>query len=272
MTAILAREIQESMRSRWFLAMTAVFCALALGVSYLSFAGTNALGFAGFNRTVAGLLNLMLLFVPLMGLVIGALGLSGEREDGTLGYLLAQPVGRFSVYAGKFLGQGASLVLAVGLGLGLAGLVVAWSSGPGGAGAFGMLAAVAVLLGAASLGLGFLVSVRSASRMRALAYALVLWVVFEFAVDALAVGAVTAGWFGPEGLLYLSLANPVQSAKVVCLLALSAKLEILGPSGIHAVRTFGTTGAMLLFCGGLALWALVPAGIGWLTFRRMNVR
>ena len=61
MTALLAREIQESMRSRWFLAMTAVFCAMALGISYLSFSGTGALGFAGFNRTVASLLNLMLL-------------------------------------------------------------------------------------------------------------------------------------------------------------------------------------------------------------------
>ncbi|HZL72671.1 MAG TPA: ABC transporter permease subunit [Planctomycetota bacterium] len=272
MTAIVAREIQDSMRSRWFLAMTGVFCALALGVSYLSFAGANSLGFAGFNRTVASLLNLMVLFVPLMGLLIGALGLSGEREDGTLGYLLAQPVGRFSVYAGKFLGQGLSLVLAVGLGLGLAGLVVGWNAGPAGASAFGMLALVAALLGAASLGVGFLVSVRSATRMRALAYALVTWVVFEFALDALSVGMVTAGWLGPQGLLFVSFANPVQLAKILCLMSLSAKLEVLGPSGIYAVKTFGYAGSMLMLGGGLALWALIPAGLGWLTFRKMNVR
>jgi Cu-processing system permease protein len=272
MTAILAREIQESMRSRWFLALMAVFCALALGVSYLSFAGANALGFAGFNRTVASLLNLMLLFVPLMGLLIGALGLAGEREDGTLGYLLAQPVSRLSVYAGKFLGQGLSLVMAVGLGLGLAGLVVGWHAGADGAGAFATLAAAAVLLGGASLGVGFLVSVRSATRMRALAYALVLWVVFEFALDAVAVGLVTAGWCGPQGLLAVSFSNPVQLAKVFCLLSLSEKLEVLGPAGVGAVKTFGRTGSLLLFGGGLAAWALVPAGLGWLTFRRMNVR
>ena len=272
MTAILAREIRDSMRSRWFLALTGVFCALALGVSYVSFAGANSLGFAGFNRTVAGLLNLMVLFVPLMGLLIGALGLSGEREDGTLGYLLAQPVGRFSVYAGKFFGQGLSLVLAVGLGLGLAGLVVGWNAGPGGAAAFGMLALVAALLGAASLGIGFLVSVRSATRMRALAYALLLWVTFEFALDALSVGLVTAGWLGPKELLFASFANPVQMAKILCLLSLSAKLEVLGPSGIYAVKTFGTFGSLLLFGGGLAAWALVPAGLGWLAFRKLNVR
>lgn len=272
MTAILARELQESMRSRWFLAMTAVFCALALGISYLSFSGTGALGFAGFNRTVASLLNLMLLFVPLMGLLVGALGLSGEREDGTLAFLLAQPVGRFEVYAGKFCGQGMSLMLAVGLGLGLAGLVVGWSAGPGGAAAFGTLALAAVLLGAASLGIGLLVSVRSASRMRALAWALLLWVIFAFALDGLSVGLVTSGACGPRSLLFLSFANPVQLAKVLCLLALSAKLEVLGPSGIYAVKTFGTAGALAIFSGGLAAWALVPAAFGWLAFRRMNVQ
>jgi Cu-processing system permease protein len=272
MTAILAREIQESMRSRWFLALTGVFGALAMGISYVSFAGANALGFAGFDRTAAGLLNLMLLFVPLMGLLIGAMGLSGEREDGTLGYLLAQPVGRFQVFAGKFIGQCLCLVMAVGAGLGLAGLVVGWKAGSSGAGAFGALAGVAVLLGAASLGVGFLISVRASSRMRALAYALVLWVLLEFALDAVSVGLVTTGTVGPRGLLYLSFLNPVQTAKVLCLLPLSAKLEVLGPSGIHAVKSFGASGAIALFAGTLAAWALVPAALGWLTFRRMNVR
>ena len=272
MNAILAQEIRDSMRSRWFQAMTGVFCALALGVSYLSFAGTNSLGFAGFNRTVASLLNLMVLFVPLMGLLIGALGLSGEREEGTLGYLLAQPVGRLAVYSGKFLGQGLSLVLAVGLGLGVAGIVVGWNAGQGGAGAFGVLALVAALLGAASLGLGFLVAVTSATRMRALAYALLLWVVFEFALDAVSVGLVTAGWLGPKGLLYASFANPVQLAKILCLLSLSPKLEVLGPSGIHAVKAFGYPGTVALFAGGILAWAALPAGLGWLAFRRMNVR
>jgi Cu-processing system permease protein len=271
-TVLLAREIQESMRSRWFLALTAVFGALALGVSYLSFAGTNALGFAGFDRTAASLINLMLLFVPLMGLLIGALGISGEREDGTLGYLLAQPVSRFSVYAGKFAGQGLSLVMSVGLGLGLAGLVVGWKAGPEGAGSFGTLAVAAVLLGAASLGVGFLVSVRSASRMRALATALVLWVVFEFVLDAVAVGLVTGGVIGPRGLMAFSFASPVQLAKTLCLLSLSEKLEMLGPAGVGAVKTFGRTGALFLCGGGLLAWALIPAGLGWLTFRRMNHR
>ncbi|HLG42297.1 MAG TPA: ABC transporter permease subunit, partial [Planctomycetota bacterium] len=182
MIAILAREIRESVQSRWFVAVTAVFCALALGVSYLSFSGASALGFAGFSRTVAGLLNLTLLFVPLMGLLLGALTLAGEREDGTLGYLLAQPIGRGSVYWLKFAGQWASLTFAIALGLGLAGLVVGWRAGTGGLAAYATLAGASILLGAASLGLGILVAVFCATRLRALALALMLWVAFGFAL------------------------------------------------------------------------------------------
>jgi Cu-processing system permease protein len=272
MIAILAREVRESVRSRWFLAMTLVFCALALGVSYLSFTGAGALGFAGFNRTVASLLNLMLLFVPLMGLLVGALGISGEREDGTLGYLLAQPVSRRAVYAAKWAGQGAGLAGSIALGLGLAGLVVGWEAGGEGAGAFAVLAFDALLLGAASLSLGVLFSVASGSRMKALVGALVLWVVFAFVLDAASVGLVVAGKTGASGLFALAFANPIQLAKVFCLLALSAKLEMLGPAGLHAVRAFGPVGAAALVGSALAAWAILPAAAGWLLFRRMNVR
>lgn len=272
MIPILAHEIRESVRSRWFLGVTAVFCMLALGVSYLSFSGAGALGFAGFSRTVAGLLNLMLLFMPLMGILVGALGFAGEREDGTLGYLLAQPVGRGAVYAGKFAGRAASLVFSTGFGLGLAGLVVGGNAGAAGARAFGMLALAAVLLGAASLGAGTLVGVLSGSRMRALVGGLLLWVLFAFVLDAAEIALVVSGLAGPKSLFYLSFLNPVQLAKVLCLLSVTAKLETLGPSGIYAVKAFGTTGALLLAGAALAAWAALSAAIGWLFFRRMNVR
>jgi Cu-processing system permease protein len=272
MMPVLAREIRESVRSRWFIAVTAVFCVLALGVSYLSFSGANALGFAGFNRTVASLLNLMLLFVPLMGLLVGSLGISGEREDGTLGYLLAQPVSRTAVYAAKFAGQWLALTFSIGLGLGLAGLVLGWEAGTDGAGAYGMLALDAVLLGAASLALGILIAVASSSRMRALSIALLAWVLFAFVLDSLAVGLVVAGKVGPVGLFWFSFANPIQIAKVLCLLVLSAKLEQLGPGGIYAVKSFGTGGAAALLGGALIAWALLPAAAGWTLFRRLNVR
>jgi Cu-processing system permease protein len=117
-----------------------------------------------------------------------------------------------------------------------------------------------------------LVAVVSASRMRALAVALLLWVLFAFVIDAASIALAVTGTVGPEGVFWLALLNPVQLAKVMCLLALSAKLEVLGPAGIYAVKTLGHGGAMAVLAGALAAWAALPAGAGWWFFRRLNVR
>lgn len=272
MKTLVLREMHEAMHSRWLIAIAAVFALLSLSVSYLSFSGADTLGFAGFNRTVASLLNLVLLFVPLMGLVTGALGLAGEREDGALGYILAQPVSRASVFFAKFLGQGLCLSLAIALGLGLAGLVVGWEAGLDEAGSYGVLAGDALLLGAASLGIGLLVATFAGGRMKALTAALLVWVWIAFVADLALVGLAVGARATPETLFWVSLANPVQVAKTLCMLALSAKLETLGPSGLYAARTFGAGGAAAVLCCALAAWSLVPLAVGWIVFRRQNVR
>lgn len=59
-----------------------------LGFSLIALGGSTLTGQPGFGRTSAGLLNLMLLMVPLIGLTIGAQSLlSADRQDRTLDYL-----------------------------------------------------------------------------------------------------------------------------------------------------------------------------------------
>ena len=77
---VAAREIREAVRSRWFVLSSASFLVLSLGLSLLGLAGAQRSGLAGFDRTTAGLLNLALLFVPLVTLSLGGLGLAGERK------------------------------------------------------------------------------------------------------------------------------------------------------------------------------------------------
>ncbi len=267
MRTLVLREMHEAMRGRWLVAGAAVFALLSLSVSHLGFPGVDAPGPAGSSRAVAGLLDLVLLFVPLMGLVTGALGVAGEREDGTLGLLLSQPVSRATVFFSKFVGQGLCLSLAIVLGLGLAGLAVGWEAGLGEAGSCGVLACDAILLGVASLGIGLLVGTLAAGRTRALTVALLVWVWVVLLAD-LAICA----HVGPGARFWASLANPVQVARTLCLLALSATNEGLGTSGGHAVGTFHVGGAAALLCGALAAWVLAPIAAGWLFFRRQGIR
>src|SRR5215470_8438279 len=96
------KELRDALRNRWFLLYTLAFIALSLAFSYLALAGAGMVGFAGFGRTAASLINLVLLIVPLMALTIGAQSLAGEQEKSTLAYLLAQPLNRLEVFAGKY--------------------------------------------------------------------------------------------------------------------------------------------------------------------------
>src|SRR5690606_3606519 len=62
------RELRDAVASRWFMLYTAAFGVLAVAVSFMSLAGSGSQGFAGFGRTAAGLLNLVMLVVPLMAI------------------------------------------------------------------------------------------------------------------------------------------------------------------------------------------------------------
>jgi len=95
--AFARREFRDAISSRWFILYTVAFTVLAVAISFMSLAGSGSHGFAGFGRTTAGLLNLIMLVVPLMALIAGAGSIAGERERGTLLYLLAQPISRVEI-------------------------------------------------------------------------------------------------------------------------------------------------------------------------------
>ena len=57
--------LRDALRNRWFVLYTLAFMGLSLAFSYLALAGAGIVGFAGFGCTAAGLIDLVLLIVPL---------------------------------------------------------------------------------------------------------------------------------------------------------------------------------------------------------------
>ena len=103
------KEIRDARNNRWYVLYTVVFTALSLLLAWLGLAGLGNYGLAGFGRTAASIVNMVLLIVPLMGLTLGALSLSGERERGTLLYILSQPVSHIELLLGKYIGLAIAL-------------------------------------------------------------------------------------------------------------------------------------------------------------------
>ena len=259
-------ELRSSLRNRWFLLYALAFALLAVALSGLSLTGAGMFGFAGFGRTAASLINLVLLIVPLMGLTIGAQSLAAEREKGTLAYLLAQPVSRAEVLWGKFAGLGMALLAALLLGFGLSAGLIAWQGGMVHVRQFVALVGFSLLLALVTLSIGIFLSAWSRTSALAVGLALFAWLGLVFVGDLGLMGTAVAMKIDIRTLFALALVNPLQIFKIAAVDSLRASLEILGPAGIYATRTYGSALTLLLI-GILAAWILVALGAAYIRFR-----
>jgi len=122
--SIVARkELRDALRSRWF-ALYALPSRCSRSGSRRSRSAGRSWWFRRVRTRGGGLVNLVVLIVPLMALTIGAQSIAGEAERGTLGLLLSQPVSRAEVLAGKFLGASIALGGTLAAGFGASGLIL----------------------------------------------------------------------------------------------------------------------------------------------------
>lgn len=256
-SAVAARELRDAVRSRWFVLYTIAFAALGLAVSFVSAAGAGGSGLSGFGRTTAGLINLVLLVVPLMALTAGATSIASDRERGMLAYLLAQPVSRTEVLFGKFVGLGAALLASISLGLGLCALVLAWKGLRTSPASILWLAALSFLLSLAMLSVGMLISVLARRASVAVGTAIFVWLTLVFVTDLALMAGAVALRLRIEQLFALALCNPLQVFKMWSLHAVDANLDVLGPAGLYATEEFG--GALhAMFGACLIAWIIIP--------------
>lgn len=255
--AIAGKELRDALRNRWFLIFTLAFAGLALALSALLQPGGGQLPTAGYSRTAASLVNLVLLFVPLIGLTLGSSNLAGDRETGALAYLLAQPVNRSEVLLGKYVGMAGALFATLALGFGAAGVALALQGSIQDAGGYLFTVALAYLLALAMLSLGFLVSTISQKTATALGAALFLWLFLVFIGDLGIMGTAVATGMPVDVMFMVTALNPLQMFKFASILTIQASLEVLGPAGLYATSQFGDM-LLPLMLGGLLLWIGLP--------------
>lgn len=269
---VLARkEVRDALRNRWFILYAVCFAALSLGLASVALTGTGRFGMAGFGRTAASLVNLVLLIVPLMGLTLGAAALAGERERGTLETLLSQPIGRSEVLLGKFLGLGTAIAGALAAGFGTTAAVLATKGASSNVVQFGAIFLLSALLGWTMLSVGFLISSIARRTTVALGAAIFAWLAFVFLGDLGLIGSAMTLRMSPGELLAAALVNPLQVFKIFAVSGMHRSLDLLGPAGLYASQTFGS-GLPALLCGVLAAWIVLPFTCAWAVFVNRGVR
>lgn len=257
MLTIAHRELRDAVRSRWFILYTIAFAGLGLAVSFVSAASTGGTGLAGFGRTTAGLINLVLLVVPLMALTAGAGSIASDRERGMLAYVLAQPVARLELLLGKYLGIAGALLACLCLGLGSCAVILAWKGMRTSPASIVWLMGVSFALALAMLSVGMLISTLARRASVAVGTAIFVWLTLVFVSDLALMAGAVALRFRIEQLFAMSLANPLQVFKMWSLHAVETSLDVLGPAGLYASEEYGST-LHVIFGACIAGWVIVP--------------
>jgi Cu-processing system permease protein len=263
------QELTLAIRSRWTQTFAAAFAALSLAVAVSGYVLSGGSGVQDFARTAASLVQLVLLLVPLTALLLGVLTLASDRGNAEL--LFSQPVARGTILMGRVLGLFEALVSAQALGFGVAGLVIYSQAGNEGVSGFLTVVAASVVLTGVCLGLAALIAAGNIGRRRsrALAVALVVWLVLVVLVDLAALGAASLLRSGAASRLLITTAivNPVDAVRTAALMAIEGTAAF-GSASLALLRfAGGPVRAGLLLGGSLLLWLAIPL---FLASRRLS--
>jgi Cu-processing system permease protein len=267
------KEIQEGLRNRWVLATTLLLAALALTLTFLGSAPTGNVGVRALDVVIVSLSSLTIFLLPLIALLLSHDAIVGEMERGTMLLLLSYPVGRWQVLLGKFVGHLAILAFATLVGYGAAAAALAatgvaidaesWS-------AFASMVGSSILLGAAFIAVGYLVSALVRQRGTAAGVAIGIWLVFVLIYDMALLGllVVDQGQTVSGVLLNaLLLLNPTDAYRMF---NLTGSANVSAFSGMAGVAQTATLSPALLLAA-LAVWALIPLGLAALAFSRREL-
>jgi Cu-processing system permease protein len=271
--AVATKEIQEGMRNRWVLATTLLLATLALTLTFLGSAPTGAVDAQALDVMVVSLSSLTIFLLPLIALLISHDAVVGEVERGTMLLLLSYPVSRSQVILGKFLGHIAILGIATLVGYGAAAATLLFNDEAIDARswqAFGAMIGSSVLLGAAFIALGYLVSALARNRGTAAGAAIGVWLMFTLIYDAALLGLLVMDQgrtITGELLDTLLLLNPADAYRLLNLTGSEHTRLASGMAGIAA--TTGLTRLTLL--GALATWCALPLTLAALVFSRRQL-
>ena len=263
---IAGKEIRDGLTNRWLIAYAILLGGLGLAATATGLDSASGLAIQAFGRTTATLMNLCLLLSPLVAVVMGAALIAGEQERGTLEHLLAQPLTRAELLCGKHLGLLIALTTATAAGFVPAGLAITIAAGPAVLAHYLLFPTIAALAGAAMAAVGVLVSVGSRSAVQAQGLAIVMWFGFVLLYDLVLMGSLAVSGMPAEWLAAALVANPVDAARVLGVLALEPDLYLLGPAGSFLTTRLSAAGTASVLTGALVLWALIPVCVAAIKF------
>ena len=270
---ITGKEVRDSLRNRWVLAATLLLAALALSLGFLGSSPTGSVKADPLTITVVSLSSLSIFLIPLIAMLLAYDAVIGEIERGTMALLLSYPVSRWQVLVGKFIGHLIILTLATTAGYGLAGIalqlahggldIAAWKP-------FALLIVASVLLGAAFLAMGYLISAKVKERGTAAGIAIGVWLFFVVIFDMALLGILVADSkqaITAPMLETILLFNPADVYRLLNLTGYENTAMYAGMAGLSGQLTL----SMPVLVAAQLLWIALPFALAAWIFRKRQI-
>ncbi|WP_330630472.1 ABC transporter permease [Halocatena halophila] len=266
------KDFQDAARSRLLAGLIVVFALFQTGIIYWMTQVTAG----GESIEMASVLDLMIIptyiLLPIIGTMIGYKSIVGERNSGSLKFLLGLPHSRRDVVLGKFLGRGLLVTVAVLGGFIVGGGLLFASTSSFDPAVFVGYVLTTILLGVTfvAVAVAFSSVTKSTSIATSGAIALVMVFLFlwnvvmmiasELAIRANLMDRLQPGEIPPDWYLFLQNLNPTNAyANVIASL-------VGNSSAIDSVFTEDWFGLLVL--GG---WIVVMVGLALIRFERVDL-
>jgi len=268
---IALHEFTINRRNKWVISFAGLFTFLTFFVAYFGMVTSGYAGFQDFTRTSASIINLAGFILPLFALLLGVFSFISDKEY--LELLVTQPLSRFQVLLGKYLGLLLTLVGASIVGFGVPGVIISLSIGIEGAILYTAVVFSSIILGIIFLGISLLITFVSDRRQIELGVSIGVWLYFELVYGLVMMG--TTLYFSHTTLksilLFGLFGNPVDLARVLSLLVVGGPY-FFGAAGATLIKMTGSTMfAVLLGSSGLLIWMVLPLAVSNWLFAKRNL-
>ncbi|MGZ2370104.1 ABC transporter permease [Ancylomarina sp. YFZ004] len=247
MLKIFKYSLFDLIRSNWSIAYLIFYLMVSSSIIYMN---------GDITKSIISMMNVILLLIPLVATVFGAIYMYNSREFTEL--LLSHPIKRKSIFLGQYLGLSVSLSLSFIIGVGLPFIIRGVFTSPQ-LSDFLVLIGVGFILSFIFSLLSFLVALRFENRIKGFGLSLFIWLFMSIIYDGILLLILI--WFESyptENLaILLTLMNPIDLGRVLIMLFLDTS-ALMGYTGAVFYNFFGVWQGILISVISLSIWLLIP--------------
>ena len=267
---IAKKEIQDSLRNRWVLFISLIFLILSLSVTFAGSAVAGHLSLPELNALISSLSTISVFIIPLAAMLASYDAFVGEDESGTLLLLLSYPISRTQILMGKLVGHSLIMSATISFAFGVT-LVLLLLLGDNYQPQlllvqFGQFIFSSILLAIAFILLGYIVSLKSSEKAKAVASVLFVWFMFVLIYDLLLLTILVAdlSFFNQYIINALIALNPTDLYRAINLIGMetgNGSLDLFASSAWGLSALYGI----------MLLWVVILAVITGQIFKRRSL-